>query len=55
MLADGYAVEESELGKIYYPAKGLSFEENAEIRRMEYPWITTLEVKGAIIHKEELL
>ena len=55
MLADGYAVEESELGKIYYPSKGLSFEENAEIRRMEYPWITTLEVKGAIIHKEELL
>ena len=29
MLADGYAVEESELGKIYYPAKGLSFKEDA--------------------------
>ena len=55
MLSEGYAVEESELGKIYYPAKGLSFEENAEIKRMEYPWITCLEVDGAIIHKEELL
>ena len=55
MLADGYAVEESELGKIYYPAKGLSFEESAEIRRMEYPWLICMEVKGAVIHKEELL
>lgn len=55
MVKDGYAVEESELGKIYYPAKGLSFEESAEIRRMEYPWLTTLEVSGAVIHKEELL
>ena len=55
MLAEGYAVEESELGKVYYPEKGLSFEEDAEIRRMEYPWLTTLEVKGAIIHKGELL
>ncbi len=55
MKEEGYAVEESELGKVYYPAKGLSFEENAEIRRMEYPWITCLEVVGVIIHKEELI
>ena len=55
MRSEGYAVEESELGKIYYPAKGLSFEEDAEIRRMEYPWITCFEVVGAIINKEEFL
>ena len=55
MRGEGYAVEESEMGKIYYPAKGLSFEPDAEIRRMEYPWITRLEVNGAIINKEEFL
>ena len=26
----------------------------AQIKRMEYPWITCLEVDGAIIHKEVL-
>ena len=30
------------------------FKPDAEIRRMEYPWITRLEVKGSIINKEEL-
>lgn len=55
MLEEGYAVEESELGKVYYPAKGLTFTEDAEIKRMEYPWITCMEVAGAVIHKEELV
>lgn len=55
MRGEGYAVEESEMGKIYYPTKGLSFEPDAEIRRMKYPWITRLEVNGAIINKEEFL
>ena len=54
MCAEGYLVEETELGKVYYPAKGLSFANDAEIKRMEYPWITCLEVDGATIHKEEM-
>lgn len=54
MRDEGYAVEESELGNVYYPSKGLYFKPDAEIRRMEYPWITRLEVKGSIINKEEL-
>ena len=54
MCDEGYLVEETELGKVYYPSKGLSFADNAEIKRMEYPWITCLEVDGAIINKEEL-
>ena len=54
MRGEGYLVEETDLGKVYYPAVGLSFTETTEIRRMEYPWITCLEVDGAIIHKEEL-
>ena len=54
MREEGYLVEETELGKVYYPAKGLSFAEDAQIKRMEYPWITCLEVDGAIIHKEVL-
>ena len=54
MIEEGYLVEETELGKVYYPSKGLSFAEDAEIKRMEYPWITCLEVDWAIIHKEVL-
>ena len=55
MRGAGNLVEETELGKVYYPSKGLSFAEDAVIKRMEYPWLTCLEVEGAIINKEELL
>ena len=55
MRGAGNLVEETELGKVYYPSKGLSFAKDAVIKRMEYPWLTCLEVEGAIINKEELL
>ena len=54
MLAKGYAVDESELGRVYYPAKGIQREEVVVVKRMEYPWITCLEVEGIKIDKSEL-
>ena len=53
MIAQGYTFEESELGKIYYPEGTLSFEEDAEVNYVEYPWITKFGVSGIKIVKKE--
>ena len=52
MLTKGYAYEESELGKIYYPAGALIFHEDAEVNYVDYPWITKFGVKGIKIVKK---
>ena len=52
MLSKGYASEQSELGKIYYPEGSLAFEEDAEVNYVEYPWITKFGVKGIKIVKK---
>ena len=52
MIGQGYAYEQSELGKIYYPEGTLRFEEDAEVNYVEYPWITKFGVKGIKIVKK---
>lgn len=48
----GYACEESALGKVYYQADQIELEETRIIRYMVYPWISHFELEG-IIAKEE--
>ena len=55
MLEKGYLVEESELGKVYYPSRGITREETVTVKRMEYPWITRTEVEGMKVNKQELI
>lgn len=55
MAEQGYVSDESELGKVYYPKKGIMREAEVTVKRMEYPWITCLEVEGMKIVKSELL
>ena len=54
MAEKGYRTEESELGKVYYPCKGIWREETVTVKRMEYPWITRMEVEGMKVNKAEL-
>lgn len=42
----GYLQEESTLGQVYYPAKGVELYGQIVIRYMEYPWISTFEIDG---------
>ena len=42
----GYVWENSELGYVYYLQEEIYFSDQAEIRYVEYPWITCFEVEG---------
>ncbi len=53
MLAKGYAAEQSELGRVYYPKEGVKIPENITVKYVEYPWITCFEVEGLEFLKEE--
>ena len=46
MKERGYAVDQSELGNVYYPEKGISRDEKVSVNYVEYPWITCFEVEG---------
>ena len=49
MLAKGYQVEQSDLGKVYYPTEGVEIPDQIVINYVEYPWITCFEVEGVEI------
>ena len=52
MLEKGYEIEQSELGRVYYPAEGVEIPDKIVINYMEYPWISCFEVEGVkIAHK----
>ncbi len=53
MLAKGYTVRESELGKVYYPSKGVKASEKIIVKYVEYPWISCFEAEGLELDKEE--
>lgn len=42
----GYTWDESVLGRVYYPDKGVEIDGQIVVRYMEYPWISTFEVDG---------
>lgn len=46
MKEKGYAVDQSELGNVYYPEKGVIRDEKVSVNYVEYPWITCFEVEG---------
>lgn len=49
MLAKGFQVDQSDLGKVYYPAQGVEIPGRIVINYVEYPWITCFEVEGVEI------
>lgn len=51
MAKQGYAFQQSELGKVYYPREGVLLNEKIEVKYVEYPWITCFEVEGIEILK----
>lgn len=44
--AQGYNVYESQIGRVYVPAKGIIIEEPAAIRYERHPWIEAFELDG---------
>nr|WP_307999874.1 hypothetical protein [uncultured Merdimonas sp.] len=53
MKERGYAVDQSELGNVYYPEKGISRDEKVSVNYVEYPWITCFEVEGLNIAESD--
>ena len=53
MEASGYQCDESELGKVYYPAEGIEITDTITVRYERYPWIECFEVDGIDIPKNE--
>ena len=51
MVEDGYLLQRSELGNVYYPKQGVAVQETIIIKYAEYPWITCFEVEGVEILK----
>lgn len=51
METAGYVWENSELGYVYYLQEEICFSDQAEIRYVEYPWITCFEVEGIELKK----
>ncbi len=50
---NGYICDESALGRVYYPAKGIEICGQPAVRYMEYPWISTFETDGMIALQTE--
>lgn len=53
MFSKGYVLDESELGKVYYPKEGIEIQEQIIVKYVDYPWISCFEVEGIKILKTE--
>lgn len=46
MLDKGYIAEVSEIGRVYYPSRGVELSGKVTVSYVEYPWITRFETEG---------
>ena len=53
MLEKGYVLDESLLGKVYYPKEGIRIPDKIVVKYVDYPWISCFEVEGIEILKGE--
>ena len=53
MKASGYQCDESELGKVYYPAEGIEIIDTITVRYERYPWVECFEVDGIDVPENE--
>ena len=53
MLEKGYVLDESVLGKVYYPREGIRIPDKIIVKYVDYPWISCFEVEGIEILKSK--
>jgi len=53
MIERGYVLDESVLGKVYYPKEGIRIPDKIIVKYVDYPWISCFEVEGIEILKRE--
>ena len=53
MLEKGYLLDESVLGKVYYPKEGIRIPDKITVKYVDYPWISCFEVEGIEILKSK--
>ena len=53
MLEKGYVLDESVLGKVYYPKEGIRIPDKITVKYVDYPWISCFEVEGIEILKSK--
>ena len=53
MIEKGYILDESVLGKVYYPKEGIRIPDKIIVKYVDYPWISCFEVEGIEILKTE--
>ena len=53
MIEKGYVLDESVLGKVYYPKEGIRIQAKIIVKYVDYPWISCFEVEGIEILKKE--
>jgi len=53
MIERGYVLDESVLGKVYYPKEGIRIPDKIIVKYVDYPWISCFEVEGIEIIKSE--
>lgn len=53
MFEKGYVLDESVLGKVYYPKEGIRIQDKIIVKYVDYPWISCFEVEGIEILKKE--
>ena len=53
MLEKGYVLDESVLGKVYYPKEGIRIPNKITVKYVDYPWISCFEVEGIEILKSK--
>jgi len=51
MIEKGYVLDESVLGKVYYPKEGIKIQDKIIVKYVDYPWISCFEVEGIVIMK----
>ena len=52
MFAKGYVLDESVLGKVFYPKSGIRIQDKIVVKYVDYPWISCFEVEGIEILKQ---
>ena len=52
MIEKGYILDESALGKVYYPKEGIRIQDGICVKYVDYPWISCFEVEGIEILKK---
>ena len=53
MIEKGYVLDESVLGKVYYPKEGIRISGEIIVKFVDYPWISCFEVEGIEIVKTD--